>query len=96
MRRYRQLLTSKIPTSGAQYHSGSGKPGELDQCHRRELKAVVMAVRTGGELRHRRKSRIGWLHVGKWREAPWAHRLIAIHLRQIGLIDGTSDRIAKD
>ena len=63
--------------------------------HRRELKPVVVAVRTGRELRHRRKSRIGWLHVWEWREASWAYRLVAVYLRQIGLVDGASANVLR-
>ena len=56
--------------------------------HGRELKAVVVAVRAGGKLRHRGESRIGWLHVGERRKTSLAHRLIAIDLREIRLVDG--------
>ena len=49
--------------------------------HRGQLKAVVVAVRAGGELRHRAESRIGWLQVRKWRKTALAYRLVAVHLR---------------
>ncbi len=54
--------------------------------HGGQLQAVVVAVRAGGELRHRAESRIGGLHVGKRRKASLAHRLVAVHLREIGLV----------
>ena len=50
--------------------------------HGRELKAVVVAVGAGRELRHRRESRIGRLHVGKRRETSLADRLVSIDLRR--------------
>src|ERR1700722_246065 len=48
--------------------------------HRSELKAVVMTVLPGCELGHRAEPWIGWLHVGEWRKAPLAHRLVSVHL----------------
>src|SRR5271166_2859495 len=56
--------------------------------HCGQLKAVVVTVGAGGELRHSAESWIGRLH-GERSKTTLAHRLIAIHLRQIGLIHGT-------
>ena len=56
--------------------------------HRGQLKSVVVAVRAGGELRHRAESCIGRLHVGKRRKASLAYGLVAIHLRCVRLVHG--------
>src|ERR1700688_1279158 len=57
--------------------------------HGGQLQAIVVTVRTGGKLRHSSESRIRRLRIGKRREAPLTDRLIAVHLRQIGLIYST-------
>src|ERR1017187_712027 len=61
--------------------------------HGRQLQAVVVAVGSGRKLRHRGEPRIGRLHVGKWSKASKAHGLVAIDLRQIGLIQSTGTYI---
>ena len=63
--------------------------------HRRQLKPVIVAVCAGRELCHRRESRIGWLHVRKRRKASWTHRLVTIHLGQVGLVDGARTNVLR-
>src|ERR1017187_2818635 len=63
--------------------------------HRGELKAVVMTVLPGGELGHRAESWIGWLHVGEWRKAPLAYRLVSVHLGYIGLVHSACSHISR-
>src|SRR5580658_7328924 len=48
--------------------------------HRGQLKAVVVAVRAGGELRHRAESWICGLQVGKRRKTTLTHGLVAVDL----------------
>src|ERR1700730_16760996 len=53
---------------------------------RGQLKAVVVTVLASGELGHWAESWIGRLLVGKWRKTAMAYSLVAVHLREIGLI----------
>ena len=50
------------------------------------LQAVVVAVRSGRELRHGSESRIGRCAVREGRKAALACRLITIHLSGVGLV----------
>src|ERR1700686_2684384 len=63
--------------------------------HRGELKAVIMTVLPGSELSHGAESWIGWLHVGEWRKAALANRLIAVDLSQIGLVHSARSHISR-
>ena len=51
--------------------------------HCRQLDAIVVTIRTGGELRHRSEPGVCWLLVGEWRKTALAYRLISVHLHQI-------------
>src|ERR1700730_3177390 len=53
---------------------------------RGQLKAVVVTVLASGELGHWAETWIGCLLVGKWRKTAMAYSLVAVHLREIGLI----------
>ena len=55
-----------------------------------ELQAVVVTVLAGGELRDGAESRIGGLRIGERRETARTHRLIAVHLGQVGLVYSAS------
>src|SRR5208282_655153 len=48
--------------------------------HPGQLKAVVVAVRAGGELRHRAESWIGGLQVGEWCKTTLTNGLVAVDL----------------
>ena len=54
--------------------------------HRGQLKTVIVAVRAGGELRHRAKSRIGRLHVRERGKTALAHGLVAVDLGCVRLV----------
>ena len=63
--------------------------------HRGELKAVVMTVLACGELGHCAEPWISWLQIGEWRKASLAHRLISVHLGQIGLVHSACSHILR-
>src|SRR5258708_7244205 len=58
--------------------------------HRGQLQTAIVAVCPGRKLSDRAKAGVGRLHVREGREASLAHGLIAINLREIGLVNGTS------
>ena len=55
-----------------------------------QLQSVVVAVRSGGKLRHGPKPRVGRLQVRKRSKAAWADRLVAVFLGEIRLVQGAS------
>src|SRR5579863_7978243 len=55
----------------------------------RHLKAVVVTVCTGRELRDCAKPWISRLHVGEWRKTTLTDGLIAIDLCRVRLVHGT-------
>src|SRR5271169_4776814 len=61
--------------------------------HRGNLQPVVMTIRSCGKLRHGGKPGIRGLPVGKRRKAPWAYRLMTIHLRLKGLVYGAGSDV---
>src|SRR5579871_646372 len=60
---------------------------------RRELQAIVMAVCASVQLRYRSKARINGPAVREWRKASGADRLIAVHLRFVGLVYGARTNV---
>ena len=59
----------------------------------RQLQSVVVAVRTGGKLRHGPKPGVGRLHVRKGSKAAWADGLVTIFLGEIRLVQGASAHV---
>ncbi len=63
--------------------------------HRGNLQTVVMAAGAGGQLRHRREPWVGGLRVRIRSEATVARGLIAVHLREIRLIQSACPNVLR-
>ena len=50
------------------------------------LKAVIVAIRAGVQLRNGSESRIGRSAIRERRKAALTHRLITVHLSGVGLV----------
>src|ERR1035438_4166215 len=54
-----------------------------------------MTVLPGSELGHGAEPWICWLHVGERRKAPLAHRLVSVHLGEVGLVHSAGSHISR-